>query len=290
MQFWTNLKTRIEWLGLVVADKLLAILPLDVASAAMGKAWRWIAPLTERHPRAISHLQAAFPEMSAAEADFTIRNMWENLGRIAAETLQLPRLLRDRNRVVFRNPEVLEKVHKSGRGCVFVTMHGGNWEVVGIPNQTQNLPIAGVYQALSNPLSDAYLSKKRAPIYRLGLFSKSHRTAHKLISTLRGGGSTAFVADVRDRRGVEITFFGRKATATHIPAYLARSAGVPVIAVRACRTTGARYEIEGKEVEIPRTPDKRQDALDGTQAIHDQFERWIREDPAQWMWILKKWQ
>ncbi|MDX5593893.1 lipid A biosynthesis acyltransferase [Pseudovibrio sp. SPO723] len=290
MHFFEKLKLKLEWLALVCVSSLLGLMPLDTASALMGKAWRFFAPMTERHPRAVDHIRKAYPEMSAEEADQTIRKMWEHLGRVAAETLLLDRLFAARDRVSFKNPEILEKIKASDAGCVFVTMHGGNWEVVGMESGRLGLPIAGVYQALANPLSDEYLAAKRRPIYQLGLFHKSHRTAQKLISIIRKGGSTAFVADVRDRRGVEITFFGQKAYATHIPAYLARAGNVPVIAVRAIRTKGARYVIEGKDVPVPRTDNKKQDAIDGTQAIHDQFEAWIREDPSQWMWILKKWQ
>jgi KDO2-lipid IV(A) lauroyltransferase len=42
-------------------------------------------------------------------------------------------------------------------------------------------------------------------------------------------------------------------------------------------------------VDVPRTGDRKADALALTQAYHGLFEQWIRAAPAQWMWNMRKW-
>ncbi|MTI17549.1 lipid A biosynthesis acyltransferase [Rhodobacteraceae bacterium RKSG542] len=278
----------LEYAALVSASALLHLLPLDTAAGFMGRAWRFIAPRTKRHPRARAHLMAAYPQMTMGEADAILYRMWDNLGRVSAETLLLDRFIKDPARVQLRNGAELEEM-LNGANAVLVTMHGGNWELVSVPAARVGIELAGVYQALANPKSDEFLAKEREPLYKRGLFKKGHSTGKKLINVLRTGGSPCFVGDVRDKRGVEIEFFGQKASATHIPALLARNAGVPLIAIRAVRTHRSNFEIEAAPVTYPVTDDKRADAIAGTQALHSTFEKWIRQDPAQWMWIIRKW-
>ncbi len=282
-----KLSFRLEWLALRVIGGILRSMPLDWASAFMGSMWRLIAPMTHRHARAKAHLMTAYPDMSLNEADRMIRDMWENLGRVSAETVLLSKIHKDPSRVTYANPEVFSP--SVGEGAVLVTMHSGNWEVVSDKAEELGLPLAGVYQKLNNPFSEAYLVERRDFLYKLGLYCKGHDTGAKIISILRRKGSVAFVADVRDKRGVKIEFFKQQAAATHIPAALARTMNKRLIAVVARRKKGARFEILAKEIPVARTKDRVQDAITTTQAIHDQFEEWIREEPSQWMWIMKKW-
>jgi len=282
-----KLAHRVEWLALVRIGGLLRIMPLDWASGFMGGIWRVVAPMTHRHARAKAHLMAAYPDISLTEADGIIRDMWENLGRVSAETVLLEKIQKKKNRVTYLNPEVFAP--SVGEGAVLLTMHAGNWVIVGVEAESLGLPIDGVYQKLKNPLSEDYLVSKRQCLYKFGLFSKGHDTGAKIISVLRKKGSVAFVADVRDVRGVRVNFFGQEAAATHIPAALARTMNKRLIAVRSRRIKGARFEVSAVEIPVARTKNRVQDAITTTQAIHDQFEKWIREDPSQWMWILKKW-
>ncbi|SDR03639.1 lipid A biosynthesis acyltransferase [Pseudovibrio sp. Tun.PSC04-5.I4] len=282
-----NLAYRLEWLALRAIGGILRSMPLDWASTFMGNAWRVFAPMTHRHARAKAHIMAAYPEMTLNEADKIIRDMWENLGRVSAETVLLSKIHKDTSRVIYPNPEVFAP--SVGEGAVLVTMHSGNWEVVSDKAEDLGLPLAGVYQKLKNPYSEEYLVGKRDFLYKLGLYSKGHDTGTKIISILRKKGSVAFVADVRDVRGVKINFFNQQSAATHIPAALARTMNKRLIAVTARRTKGARFEIIAKEIPVARTKDRVQDAITTTQAVHDQFEEWIREEPSQWMWIMKKW-
>lgn len=278
---------RIEWLGLKAALTLLRLLPLDAASWLSGAIWRRVAPFTSRHRRALDNLKAAFPEKSEAEREAIARGMWENLGRVMAETLLLDRLIADKSRFIFDVEPARQAI--DGGGSVIVSMHSGNWEVCALGGIHAGHAPAGVYQAMKNPLSDKEIHRLRTPLYPSGLFSKGHDTARRLLSLVRDGRMCAFLADLRDLRGIKVPFFGRPAYATSFPATIARGNKVPLIVCRVVRGKGAHFRIEARPVAYPVTEDKRADILAATEAYHRQFEDWIREDPSQWMWIIRKW-
>lgn len=254
---------------------------------AMGRAWRFFGPMNKRHRRAMDNLARAFPEMSEAERDRLARDMWDNLGRVAAETLQIDRVTRDPSRFEFDVADVGSLVGDGG--AVVVSMHAGNWEVTTLGALELGWSPIGVYKALSNVRSDALLRRLREPLYPGGLLPKGHETARRVITRVRKGGRVAMLADLRDPRGAIIPFFGHDAYATTYPAMVACTCGVPLIAARVLRLPGDRFRISAVVVDVPRTGDRKADALALTQAYHGLFEQWIRAAPAQWMWNMRKW-
>ncbi|MXN64609.1 lauroyl acyltransferase [Stappia sp. GBMRC 2046] len=281
------IRYRIEWLGLKTLLVLIRLMPIDAASAMMGWFWRHLAPFNHRHKRAIANLQAAFPEKSSSECEAIAGDMWENLGRVTAETIQLDRIVADRSRFTFDLEKARERI--DGVGCVVVSMHSGNWEVTALGGIVAGHKPAGVYQATKNPYSDREIHELRQGLYPGGLFAKSHDTARRILSIVRNHGMISFLADLRDFRGPKVPFFGRPAYATAFPATIARGNKVPLIVTRVVREGGAKFRIEAKPLDYPITGDRKADVEETTAMIHRQFEDWIREYPSQWMWIHRKW-
>lgn len=282
-------QNRVEGAALKTAIALFRLIPVDTASALMGRAWRWFAPFNARHRRALAHLEAALPELSDADREKIVLGMWDNLGRVAAETFHIDRLLRQPDRFEVDVDAVTQEVLEGRRGCLFVSMHSANWELCVQPPVIRGVDITGVYQALRNPEADKALRDLRKTLYGGGLLSKGHRTARRLLTTLKSGGVVAMMGDLRETRGIQVPFFGRMAYANPVPASLARTCGVPIVLGRVIRLDGVRFRIEGRVLDMPVTDDRQADIDRATGAIHAAFEAWIREYPDQWMWIHKKW-
>jgi KDO2-lipid IV(A) lauroyltransferase len=283
-----RLAHRFEQAALVALDRLLGLMSLDRASATMGWLWRRLAPFNARHRRADGNLARALPELSPAERRRILDGMWDNLGRVAAETLRLSELAADPSRVLFKDDDLLAEVEASGRGVVFVSLHTGNWEVVSVPLWRRGLAAHAVYKRLKNPLSEAFLLERRRGLYA-GLLAVNHLSPLYLRSIIRSGDSVDMMADLRDGSGTTVPFFGRPAGATTAPALIARRLGAPMIAARCVRLEGAHFRIDAARVATVRTDDARADALAMTEALHRQFETWIRQHPEQWMWGHRKW-
>jgi len=283
-----RIKYAFEYSALRALAGLLHILPIDFSSWVMGAIWRLVAPHLRRHERALRHLAAAYPEKSRAEIETIARAMWMQLGRTFAEALISERIMRA-GRIDDRTGTQLDTLKISGKGSVFVSMHTGNWELVIYPTLVRGIKAAGVYQRMKNPKVDDYIMLARRDRYARGLFAKGNDIARKLMRIVREGGSVALLADLRDRRGVVVPFFGRPAPTTPFPALLARSNDAVLLAARCVRTRGVHFYIETERIEVPHTADRDADIAEATRRIHVLFERWIREHPEQWMWAHRRW-
>lgn len=287
----TTVLTVLEY-GLVVAiGFLISSLPVDMASALMGRLWRWIAPLTARQSRVLVHLKAAFPELTAAETAALSRDMWEHIGRTAAESFHIDALLKDPSRISICEPETASTPYQSGEGLILVSLHCGNWELLGPVAGREGIPIEAVYQPLRNALVERYLLGLRQPFYPRGLWPKGHEMARAFMKTVRCKEPVAMVADQRDLRGVDVTFFGRPATATPFPAMLARANKVPIVIgmMRRLPAKKVRFELSLVRLDPRVSENKRADVQQITQDIHGVFEMFIRHSPEQYMWAHQKW-
>jgi Kdo2-lipid IVA lauroyltransferase/acyltransferase len=266
---------------------LLSLLPLETASNLTATLWRLVAPRLSRHARALAHLERAYPEKSAAERERIAREMWGHLGRTFAEFFHLAEIARQ-GRIVMDSDDDL-KIVQQGGPYVVCGMHLGNWELLGGVSARLARPLAGVYQPLSNRRVDAEIQKLRAPLYPLGLFERSPATLRKLMKIARDGGSIAFMADLREGKGVGVPFLGRSAHSNTAPALIARIYGLKLYAACAVREPGVRFRVHVAPVAVPVSDDREADIAAATANMQAQFEAFLRLAPEQWMWAHRRW-
>lgn len=293
----SSLASRVSnLLGYVVlrlVSVFLGLLGLERASAFMGWCWRTLAPKTKRHPRALSQLEAAMPELSPRERDDVLSAMWDNLGRTFAEGMLLDRLLAEPHRVVVENQALAEQLRQPSQnaaGTVFVSMHSANWEALGIPLATRGMRVAGLYQAVQNPMLESYLHSQREKLYLGGMISKGSHAMKRIVRLLRSGDAVAMLADHRQAgRGILVPFFGADAPSTPLPATLALRTGARLVLTR-CRRVGAvQFAVDLHEITVTPTDDHDSDVERITGTIQAQFETWIRQRPQEWMWAHRRW-
>jgi KDO2-lipid IV(A) lauroyltransferase len=169
----TRAREWLEYCAFRFVAAIFAALPLEFAANLSGWSWGLIAPLLPRHQRALEHLAQALPEMTAAERERIAGEMWRHLGRTFAEFFHLARILVEK-RVDFVPIEDFVKVADSAPFVVCIP-HLGNWEVASQAGLRFGAPLAGTYQALTNPLVDNWLLEKRKPMYAGGLFPRASR-------------------------------------------------------------------------------------------------------------------
>ena len=292
----TSLQQRAEYLALRLARGLILMLGIERGSAFMGSCWRVFAPLTKRHPRALSQIAAAMPELDDKARERIVLDMWRGLGQTFAEGLVLDRLAEDRDRVVLETPEVLadarNRLGPNGKSCgqVIVSMHSGNWETFGIGALNEDLHAAALYQAVANPLVEAELRRQRLMLWKGGLITKGSHAMKRVVGLLRDGHAIGMLADHRVADSdVSVPFFGLPAPTTTLPASLALKTGAALLLLRCKRVGLARYVLEMKELSVEPCGDHAADVERVTAEIHAQFEAWIRERPCEWMWAHRRW-
>jgi KDO2-lipid IV(A) lauroyltransferase len=72
---------------------------------------------------------------------------------------------------------------------------------------------------------------------------------------------------------------------------LARHYNCDVYPARCVRLPGNRFRLEIEDkLTLPRNESGSVDVPATTQLLADVVERWVREDPGQWMWFHKRWE
>src|SRR5215468_1229709 len=104
-----NARYWLEYLLLRLVVGLVRAAPIDVGVNVSGKIWRLLAPYDRRHTRSLQNLAIAFPEKSPQERAHIALEMWENLGRVMAETMQLDRITADPNRIVIKDAAMFSR-------------------------------------------------------------------------------------------------------------------------------------------------------------------------------------
>jgi Kdo2-lipid IVA lauroyltransferase/acyltransferase len=267
---------------------IFSALPVEIASALSGKAWRLIAPHLRRHNRALANLAAALPETTPADREQIARDMWENLGRCFAEFFHIDEIAAG-DRIRLDETSDFAGLRTAAPQAVVCGMHMGNWEIVVVAALRSGLKPAGVYQKITNPLVDRYVTARRAPYYPGALLEKSARTAVQMMKYAKSGGCAAFLADQREGRGVLAPFFGRPAPSTPFPALVAVTLEIPIYAFRVKREQGVRFTIKTERVLVTRGGERDADVAATTAALQATYERFVREAPAQWMWAHRRW-
>jgi KDO2-lipid IV(A) lauroyltransferase len=289
-----DFRQRLEFGLLLAIVYFVRAMPLGMATAVSAKCWRFIAPRTRRHRRALKNLTKAMPEKTPAEREAIAFAMWDNLGRVMAETMLLDRILADPSRIEFENPALVERYNNKFGATVFAGLHMGNWEVAIWPLHFAGASPAAVYRIVENPYVDRYIRRKRASLYPAGLFASKGEegfdTVMRVASYLRKGGQLGLLADLVDWKGIRVPFFGHLMYATTAPAWLARRAGTRLWVGRVIRVgKESRFRMAFEELKVPRTDRADEDIRELTADIQRHFEAWIREYPEQWMWSNKRW-
>ncbi|MBM85166.1 MAG: lauroyl acyltransferase [Rhodospirillaceae bacterium] len=274
-----------------LAIRLLENLSIDQASALGGWFARTVGPQLPVSERARQNLRNCFPDWTDRETAETVRAMWDNLGRVAGEFPHVRHLdlsgADPRVEVIGR--EHAEALRDDNAPGIFFSAHLGNWELLPLMAGPLGVKLHSVYRAMNAPLADKVLRKTVAR-HEDELIPKGPDGAMRLARLMRGGGHIALLVDQKLNEGIEVPFFGRPAkTATTIALFALRYR-CPVVPVRAERLSGARFRVTfSPPLDLPDSGDIEADTLALMTEVNDLIELWIRQTPAQWLWLHRRW-
>lgn len=280
-----EIKHNIEAFALSILFKAFTLLPLDIASTFGGwLAWT-VGPFLSAHKTARMNLSATFPNLTGREKNKILDEMWYNLGRNIAELAHLPKN-NFINRIKVTGAENLPEAGKPG---FLFSGHIGNWELLACVAQHCNRPITAIYREANNPLADKIIADIRAARC-YNLIPKGRQGAVKIVRAIKNNEAIAMLVDQKMNDGIEVPFFSRPAMTAPAIAELALRYGAPIIPARVIRTQGAHFEvIIYPPLAYTKTGDTARDTLAIMTAINSMLESWIREYPAQWFWVHKRW-
>lgn len=268
----------------------LSALPVDAASAAMGRLMRTVGPRLGVTEVARRNLALAFPDWPADRREALIAPMWENLGRCMGEFphLEDPNFFAERCDVVgAEHADAL--LRESEQGAICFSGHLGNWEVGPYAAESLGLVLHRIYRSANNPLVESLYRRGRAGVAG-EMLPKGRESARRALSLLRGGGKLAMMMDQKLNEGIPVPFFGHEAMTTPALAQFALRLNLPVVPVRVIRLQGARFRVEILPPRrFERSDDHTADLLRVTTWVNGMLETWVREHPDQWLWVHRRW-
>jgi KDO2-lipid IV(A) lauroyltransferase len=276
----------LSWLGLGLVW-LIGRLPYR-ALFALGRA---LGTLTvhlpgERRHVAQRNLELCLPHLSPAERSDLLRAALRDLGMMFVE---FALAWFGSERAIAAVPceieglEHLEACRKSGRGALLVGGHFSHLELCA-RLVSQRIRIAGMYREMDDAVFERAVLRARLR-YAQTMFLKED--LRRTVKYMRAGGTVWYAPDqdMRGKDSVFVPFFGVSAatiTATH---HLARLSGAAVIPFFHQRKPDGGYVLR---LEAPLADFPGDDVTIDTARVNACVERMVRDAPAQYLWIHKR--
>lgn len=269
---------------------LIRRLSLERALGLSGALFYLAGRLSDKRRKADANLAIAFPDKDAAWRRRTTRGIFRHLGYSVVELIKLDQIWAEKDRRIEFVLEDGARTHmEHGGPTLFITAHVGPWQVTPLVTREFGVAVSTVYAPESNPVMNELMQKLRKGLGERLISAEAG--PRPIIRELNAGRSVGVAMDTRPDTGKLVPFFGRDALTNTSAVGLALRTGATLLLVRAERLPGARYRITAYGPVTSPVPDAplRDQATLITGRIHSYFEDWIRQDPAQWICLKRRW-
>lgn len=284
------------YLGLVLfklVAYVLSLLPRALFLLVGRGLGRLLAALNFRAHVARENIQRAFPEWNEERRTGFVREAYGELGVLFLEILRsFYRFDRWIERLAdSEGQEHLDAALAQGKGVFVMTAHLGNWEVLTASGPALfRTPVTMVTKELKPHWLHRVVSVTRE---LLGIkMACEPRTMQGILRALKKKEIVGFVMDQYTGApvGARVPFFGVPVGSHTALATLALRTEAPVVPAIAVRKPDGRYLIRFEPaLATIDTGDQESSVLANTAAYVAITEKWVREFPAQWLWIHRRW-
>jgi len=237
------------------------------------------------------NLAKSFPEKAKNEIQKIEKEFYRNLCDYAVESLKLVTIPKEElsRRMVFKNPEVLEKFKSENQSILFLASHQFNWEWI-LVSASINFPMAidFVYQPISNRFVDGLILKIRT---RFGAHPiKRDEVARELVKRKHIVRGIASVADQYPGYGHDkkyITTFLNQETAFFMGTnQLALLTQYPALYYPMRKVKRGYYEAYPVIIAAPPYPKGNLSVIENYVSVVEDL---IMTHPSGWLWSHNRW-
>ena len=288
---WKRIRYRLEWLGLVLATKLIPLCSrracYHIAQAA-GVLLSFVD--RQRYQVALTNLEVAFgDQFSPNERRKIARESFQHFGRTMVDLLWSPRLTQENFSRYIELENFEETARDTGpeRSLMIACYHYSNFEWLSLA--------CGFLDLKGTIISQEFKNASLDPIFKRLREQSGHelvpreRGIMRLYKVLRRKGRTAMLVDLTvppSQGAVAIDCFGLATSVTSAHAWLHEQTGVPVVPAHTEPLPGGCYRVVFHP-KIANTAGMTPQQI--AQACWNSFERYVRKNPAPWLWMYKHW-
>lgn len=268
----------------------LQLLPLPVLAGLGSGLGRLLYRLAgARRKVALRNLELCFPELPLEERKRLAREHFRWLGRSILERSLLWFASAERLRAMIHVEGDVKLAERSERPVMWLVPHFMGLDVAGVATLLfQDQYACSMYQQQSNPVMDDIIRKGRLRFgEKAEIFPRSDK-ALPLIRAIRKGHAFFNLPDMDfgERDAAFVPFFGVPAATLLAPSRMARALGMVVQPVVAEILPGGQgYKVRFGE---PFDTFPSDDAVADTAAMNRWIESEIRRNPAQYLWVHKR--
>ena len=266
---------------------VLRILPLGISSFLMGKLSSLIGPRLGVTKKAYNNIKNVMPEKNEKEITKIIKDMWENLGKVAGEYPHLSKISPEKNnKIQIYGKKNLLLVKKTKTPAIFFSGHLANWEI--LPNVAikNGVPVLSIFRRPNNPFINFLIKYIRS---NLPMAPKGKEGARQLIYSLKKGRSIGLVIDQKMNDGIEVPFFNKPAMTSDALAQLCLRIKSLVIPVEVERIKNTNFKITFHDPLKITKNGKSKTPVQIMTEVNLIMEKWIRKNPGQWLWLHRRW-
>ena len=237
-------------------------------------------------------------QLSAPQKKQLAQAFYSHLLTSIKETFQL-RFMSDatlRSRVTVKGHERLLEIAERGQGVLIVTAHVGSWEFAPLGGILNFAQFKGHFHFIRRRLGWKAMERVLfRRYYRAGLnVIPKQEALHQVKTALEQNHAVVFVLDqhatLKNRDGIAVEFFGKKAGTYRSLASLSRHTGLPVVPASGYRLPNGRHVLEFYEPIIWQEYSTNQESIyQNTLAYNQALEQIILAHPEQWMWMHRRW-
>jgi KDO2-lipid IV(A) lauroyltransferase len=194
-----------------------------------------------------------------------------------------------KRKVVIEGDEHMESALAQGRGAIAIAAHAGNWEYTVMGYGLLCRPGVAVGRELDQPWA-ARLARYIRQRGGNAMVAKQ-KGMKGIMGYLRRNWPVGIVIDQNTTTagGLLVDFFGKPARTTPVAALLARR-GIPVLPTLSRRLPDGRHlMVIMPPLPLKKTSDAQTDIQRHLELQSRVIEAWVREEPAQWLWLHRRW-
>jgi KDO2-lipid IV(A) lauroyltransferase len=273
--------------------RLIAALPLPIA-LAIGRGLGWIYGSIIRYHRndARAALERVFPDKSSREIQQIIHRMYANLGMNVIELVRLIALNPDDllgSYIRIEGQENVDAALAQKKGAIVLTGHIGSWDLLCTITPRIGYPLTVITKKLKQDwINRIWLDIRE----RYGVrFLPAHNSYRQCLKVLRSNEVIGFILDQNmiDKEGIFVDFFGKPACTSPGLAFMAAQAKCPVIPAFIQRLPDGTHVLRIMPALEPPTDREPETIHQATQQYTRILEDYIREHPADWIWLHRRW-
>ena len=288
-----KLSHRLEYTAVLIfaaIANLLSARMADLLGSALGSLchffWR------SRRKIAIENIKKSDigQNFSNVEIESLVKRVFQNTGRTIIEISRFGRLGQDgaRKLVEVETIQPFTQAKSEGNGCIALTAHFGNWELLGGMATGLGLKMHFLVASQHNPLVSDFLINLRK---EMGVaVIPLERSARQAFKVLKANEIVGIVADQHAPSGIKMNFLGREAMVPKGPAIFSVRRKAPVCPYLIRRERFDKHiAMAGPIIYPPDSGDEEADIRFITEKYTSFFEDGIRKWPDQWLWTHRRW-